>query len=289
MAKAEYTDDKPFMALVLGKRLREARDAKGLTVTQVATMLKESASTTSRKETGELVVRPRDVLSYAQLYGIGAEEIELLTEMAAMSKTRGWWNQYGLNFGTVFPFLVEAELLSTRGGINYWEPLVMPGLLQDEEYTRALFERAQFTEPDENPLPMDEALALRAKRKEILDAERPPEIWAIIGEAAIRTPVGSTKVMARQLQHLLDLCERPNINIQVIPYSSGLHAGLSGPFTTFRFSTDPRNGVAYFENMGSFSDDKATLDRLGRRFNSLHAQGLSLFDAWSYLRKAIAE
>src|SRR5262249_14551798 len=114
--------------------------------------------------------------------------------------------------------------------IRQFEPLVMPGLLQTEEYTRAVLNLHE--------IPADKAdlyVASRRERQELLDREDPPEFFFIIDESVLLRSIGGKSVMQRQLQHLLRLARYPRVTIQVLPFSIGVHPGLRGPFVLLEF------------------------------------------------------
>jgi hypothetical protein len=135
-------------------------------------------------------------------------------------------------------------------------------------------------------------LELRERRKEVLRRKdpSPPRLWAVIGEAAILTQVGGRSIMDDQLRHLLDLGELSHISIQMLPFSTGAHAGLSGAFMVLSFDDTLDGGVVYVENSGAnaFSDAPSELRGRSDRFAHLQAQALPIADTRRYLLKAIS-
>jgi hypothetical protein len=114
----------------------------------------------------------------------------------------------------------EARLL------RWFEPALVPGLLQIEVYARAVIGWGGLFNADE----VEERVASRMERQPILDGPRPPQFFALIDEAVLRRCVGSQAIMAEQCAHLARLAERPHVHIQVVPASAGGHAGLAGGF-----------------------------------------------------------
>ncbi|MFI8459094.1 helix-turn-helix domain-containing protein [Kitasatospora sp. NPDC085464] len=290
-ARAKKTQDlPPFLRQVLGNKFRRRREALKLSREQVGQKLDIADYTVMRHETGDTLITVPLVRAYCDVYEItdDQERTELI-ELAKMGKQRGWWTTYGGSLQPSYSYVVEAEQMSRFGsGIRTWEPLIVPGLFQTDEYTGALFERSQLIWKEDNPLPLDQAVESRAKRKLLLDGDNPPQIWAILGEGAIRTPIGGPDVMDRQIRHLLDLCERPNITIQIVPYDTGYNPGTDGPFVLYSFSKAADDGVVYYEVSRSFSDDVATLARHTRQFDLLRAQGTHLAQAQRYLHDALS-
>ncbi|MGW4467685.1 DUF5753 domain-containing protein [Micromonospora sp. NPDC004704] len=110
--------------------------------------------------------------------------------------------------------------------LRWFEPALVPGLLQTEAYAQAVIGWGGLFNVDE----VDELVASRIERQPVLDGRRPPQFFAMIDEAVVRRCVGSRAIMAEQCAHLVRLAERPHVHIQVVPASAGGHAGLAGGF-----------------------------------------------------------
>ena len=121
--------------------------------------------------------------------------------------------------------------------------LLVPGLLQTEAYMRAVHEAWR---PVDGNLEIDAEVAVRRRRQEIFDRDLPPSVGAVIDESVLYRPVGGAAVMLRQLEHLLEVSERPRISVQVVPTEVGAHVGLQGTFVILSFPNDPQ-GMVYFE------------------------------------------
>jgi transcriptional regulator with XRE-family HTH domain len=135
----------------------------------------------------------------------------------------------------------EVERVATS--IRSWEPLVIPGLLQTEDYARALI--AAWL-PDDGRDLVEQQVAARMERQKLLDREDPPLMWMIIGEAALRAPVGGSKVLSEQLRRLLDIeAEHPKVIVQVVPLAAEAHPGSGGPLLLL--SRGGELDVAYLE------------------------------------------
>lgn len=124
-----------------------------------------------------------------------------------------------------------------------------PGLLQTEAYSRAVIRANPALVRDED---VDTLMRIKLERQRILThVEKPVRFWAVIGETALRTPIGGPDVMRAQLDYLTKVVEEYNITLQVLPYSVGAHAGLSGPFVTFSYNVPNDTGVVFLENLTS--------------------------------------
>jgi hypothetical protein len=252
--------------------LRRIREEAGLTHSDVARRLEWSPSKVSRIETGQSRVQTGDVRDLLEIYGVTDEATrESLVQLAREARRRGWWTRYTdvLGSGTYVGLETEAA------GLHTYESMFIPGLLQTEDYARAVI-RAGQTRPD--PDTLNRRLGARMARKEILQRPDSPEIWAVIDESVICRPVGGPEVMRAQLQHLIEVSTRPNatVTLQVLPFTVGAHPGMNGPFVilTFNSPTDP--SMVYLETAtdGLYLDEPADVERYTLRFNHLVARAL---------------
>jgi transcriptional regulator with XRE-family HTH domain len=238
---------------VRGRRLRSAlrdlRRERGYTADQVAALSNGdwTAATITRWETGDRRVRPVDLRALLDIYDIHGDEREVLIALAGAARQRGWWQLFSDAVPGWFKLYLglETEATSLLG----YDAELVPGLLQTEAYYRAFMQTA--------PAAGDEAairrkLELRAARQERLAGDDAPKFWVVINEAVIRRVVGDADVMRAQLEHIVQMAERPQITVQVLPFKAGAHPAMDGSFMIVGFS-DPRDpDVAYVENqMGS--------------------------------------
>lgn len=271
---APYKSRPTIRKRLLGRRLATARAACGLTVEAVAEKAGSAPSSISRMESGHIAVKPSMVDFFAKLYGIDDErEIERLRQFARRAKERGPWTRTEKTIGPTYYDLIDAEDMSEE--IRTWQPMVIPGLLQTTDYSEVLIRGTEnsFTGPPEN-YPLEEFIRLREERKKILRREKPPKVWAIIGEAALRTPVGEPAVMKAQVQHLLNLGET-HVTIQVLQFESGPHSGMVGGFLVFTIDGDE---IAYSDTPmidGAFNDSEEDVRSQRTGFEQLGAQALS--------------
>ncbi len=256
----------------LRHELRRLREEAGLTHAEVARQLEWSASKLSRIETGQSRVQTGDVRDLLDAYGVTDEATcEALVQLAREARRRGWWTRYTdvLGSGTYVGLEAEAAALHT------FESQFIPGLLQTEDYARAVI-RAGQTRPD--PDSTERRLAARMARQEILSRTDPPEIWAVLDEPVVTRPVGGQGVMRQQLQHLIEVSSRPNtpLTFQVLPLAVGAHPGMNGPFVimTFHSPTDPP--MVYLETAtdGLYLDEPSDIERYTLRFHHLVARAL---------------
>jgi transcriptional regulator with XRE-family HTH domain len=273
---------------LIGGQLRRLRDERGLSVEDVAGKLGVGPFTVRRQEYGETAVSVADAKAYAEIYEVTDDAVlQRLLDLAKHGRVRGWWSAYDATVGPTAVDIADAEDLAS--GIRTWQPLTIPGLLQTRDYSAAVIDAGSaLTIPGR--LPAEGILALRERRKEVLARDTAPSLWAIIGEAAILAPVGGRAVMDAQLQHLLNLAERPKVSIQMLPFSAGAHVGMSGAFVVMSFDSTLDGGIVYVENSGgdAFSDDPAEVRHRADRFTHLQAQACSIADTRRYLLDAIS-
>jgi hypothetical protein len=158
--------------------------------------------------------------------------------------------------------------------------LVVPGLLQTEDYARAILS----ARPDGNLADLDEQVAVRLARQAVLDRPDAPQLWCVLDEGVLHRAIGGPKVMRSQLYHLAEAAEHPKTTIQVIPYG-GAHAGLLGGFIIAHL--DARPPVAYLETAaeGHVTDSPAVANHVAIRFDRLRSEAESRASSRDLIRK----
>jgi hypothetical protein len=166
---------------------------------------------------------------------------------------------------------LEASAMSTWT----YEAQLIPGLLQTEEYARAI---ASASLVKENQEQQNQFVQARLARQQILTREQPLELWAVLSEGALRQLVGGREVMRSQLAHLVEISHsQPNVNLQVLPYAAGAHAATSGPFLIMKFPDAPDLSVVYLEGQtgGIYLESTEEVARYTMVFDHLRASALS--------------
>jgi hypothetical protein len=143
--------------------------------------------------------------------------------------------------------------------IRAYEVQFVPGLLQTEDYARAVTLLGHASDP---PKEIEQRVGLRMARQAVLDRPEPPNLWAVLDEAILRRPIGSRRVMRDQLQQLLAAADRPNVTIQLVPFGVGGHAAAGGAFSILRFAEPDLPDVVYLEQLTSalYLDKPETVD-----------------------------
>jgi transcriptional regulator with XRE-family HTH domain len=232
--------------LVLGAHLHQLREERKISAEQAAEAIRGSHSKISRMEHGRVGFKLRDVSDLLTLYGVtDPEERAALLNLSREANTPGWWHAYS----DVLPTWVEpyVGLEAAASVIRTYEVQFVPGLLQTEEYARALIRLGSAVSEDE----VDRRAELRISRQDVLRGATPPQLWAVVDEGALRRPVGSQEITRRQLEHLITMAEHPAVSLQVLPFSAGSHAAMGGPFTILRFAEPDLHDVVYIEQLTS--------------------------------------
>lgn len=229
----------------LGARLRRLREQAGISRGGAAEAIRSSESKISRMELGRTMTKARDLTDLLTLYGVSDEtERESMLTLSRHGCAPGWWQAYGDAVPAWMKPYLGLEQAATL--IRSYDLQFVSGLLQTRDYARAVFSLSS-TPPGERA---ERQLAVRMRRQEILHRADPPHLWAVIDEATLRRPVGGTAVMRAQIEHLLEIGQLPHVNLQVLPFRAGGHAG-GIPVILLRFAGDQIPDVVYVEQLTS--------------------------------------
>jgi transcriptional regulator with XRE-family HTH domain len=232
--------------LVLGGHLRRLREEAGMTTERAALSIRGSHSKISRMEHGRVGFKERDIADLLTLYGVGpGDEREALLGLAREANTPGWWQGYA----DILPHWVEPYfgLEAAAAYIREYELQFVPGLLQIEEYARAVIRLGNLPSEDE----VLRRAQARISRQEILDRENPPKLWAVLDEGALRRVIGGRDIMKAQLRHLIEMCDHPAVTVQILHISAGAHRAMGGPFTILRYTEPDLRDVVFIEQLTS--------------------------------------
>lgn len=253
----------------LGIELRRLRDQAGLTCEEVGHRLDCSGTRISRIETGRISIRPGDARELLEIYGVTGAEADPLVQLAREARQKGWWHTYGRALPAWFEAYVGLEAAAAR--FRDFQSMVIPGLLQTEDYAGAVLRAAPRPGGD-----IDRQVALRMERQNILSQPRPPDLWLVLTESAVRVQVGGPAVMRPQLRRLIDVAERSSVTLQVLPFSTAAHAQPISPFTILEFPDAADPAVVYTEHLtGSlFLEGEEDIGRYTVVFDYLRAEAL---------------
>lgn len=229
----------------LRTELRRARQAKGLTQEQVAKAMEWSLSKMIRIENASTGISTNDLKALLPLYDVtDDEQTDHLVTLARAARARSWWSGYRDEAPPALLQLIEYE--SAAAAIRQFEAEFIPGILQTEEYARAVLE--DYYDENRASERVNALVELRTRREELLDRENAPHFSFMLDEAVVRRVVGSRAIMHRQLRRLIEAVELDNVTVEVVPFSAGLHPGMKGPFEIVDFADDPDQRVVYLES-----------------------------------------
>jgi transcriptional regulator with XRE-family HTH domain len=273
----------------LRAELRRARDFAGMTQEQVSREMDWSLSKLIRIETGAVGVSTVDMKALLRLYGIDdPPRVKELTRLARASRRRpDWWAGYRDLISDSYRKYIEFEKAATR--IRSWRPHLVPGLLQTEEYARAIVAHGGLNRPTERDI--DRWVEIRMIRQRELFEHEPPQIVALLGEAVVRQVVGGPKIMRAQLSSLIERVG-PDVDVRVVPFGAGTHPGLSGGFAIMEFQDELDLDVVYLETARNDMIDverPSSVNRYEQAFQTIGELALSQADTTSLLSKLIKE
>jgi transcriptional regulator with XRE-family HTH domain len=244
------------LRILLGTQLRRLREARGITAQQAAQAIRASESKISRIELGRNAFREVDIADLLSLYGItDVAEREQMLSLASQANQPGWWHRYQ----DVLPLWFQAYigLEESAEFIRSYDSQFVPGLLQTEEYATAVIELGDFSLEE-----TDRLVVLRKERQRRFTSGG-LRLWAIIDEMALRRPVGSPGLMRAQLEHLLEVSDRPGLTLQVTPFPDGASYLVPSSFSILSFATADLPDVVYLEQLTSamYLDKRMDVER----------------------------
>jgi transcriptional regulator with XRE-family HTH domain len=252
--------------MVLGRRLQDLREKAGLSYEQVAHSLDVTHATVRRMEKAEVGLKIPYVEKLLGMYEISADEISSFLALARQANRPGWWHRYR----DVLPdwFSAYVSLEGEASSIRAYEPHYVPGLLQTEDYARAVLRAGLPHAPDAD---IERTVGLRMERQSLLTRPDPPLLWAVMDEAVVRRTIGGPDVMRAQIDRLIECTAMPNVLLQIIPFSAGPHPAMYGPFHVLRFQirelpdivcAENLVSAAYFDQINDVSMFLEALDRM---------------------------
>ncbi|MFJ5557267.1 helix-turn-helix domain-containing protein [Streptomyces sp. NPDC093250] len=257
--------------VVLGRRLQELREAAGLSREEAARILRVAPATVRRMETAEVTLK----IPYLQLlltaYGVPESESVAFVELAEEANRPGWWQRYHDVLPEWFSMYVSLE--GAARIIRSYEPHFVPGLLQTEDYARAVLEAGTIGTAGRDAV--ERHVALRMERQRLLERRDAPHLWVLMEETVLRRPVSAdSRVMRDQLDKLLEYAERDRITLQIAEFANGPHPGTYAPFSLFRFAerelpdmvfTEYLTGALYLDSREEVAVHLEVLDHMTAR------------------------
>lgn len=251
-----------------GYELRRYREAADLTQKQLGAIVNYTGSLIGQVETA----RKLPTAEFSERVDVALGTGGLLSRLLGLvlrSQLPAWFQQ-----------IAELEARATE--ICTFHTHLVHGLLQTEAYARAVLGAMDQSN-------LEDRTAVRLARQRILEKDEPPVLWAVLGEAVLHQEIGGPEVMRGQLVQLLTSEKGPRVNIQVLPYVAGVHAGLQGSFDIFHFPGDP--SIVYTEGYGTGhpTANPDTVSDCSLRYDHLQAAALSIQDSAKLIRQVMEE
>lgn len=245
-----------------------------------------SPSKLMRIESGQVSISTNDLRALLAYYGVKDRvQVSRLVDLARSTRGASFYDQYSevlkQGFKEYLPYEASASVL------RQYDPVLVPGLLQTEEYGRAILDQAVEWGPEM----VDKAWAVRQHRQELHDRDDPPDMLFVLDEAAIRRNVGKGHTMLHQLERLREYAEQPHVSLQVLPFSRGAHPGMTGSFILLEFADSTLDDLVHLESANEITvrDDTEVISRYLDRFHQLEGLALPQDESVVMLEKIIQE
>jgi transcriptional regulator with XRE-family HTH domain len=271
-----------FPRFQLGKQLRLLREQAKLTTEDIGLQLDCSPSTISRMEGGKVGIRRSTLERMLDIYQLSdPDHRETLIALAREGKQRGWFARYG-ELPVSYSRYIGLESAAVE--MRDYEALVVPGMLQTEEYSRAIFQVASPDYVGSLDESIEAHVKARRERQSLLYRSDPLRLYAVLDESVIRRQIGGSDVTRSQLKHLVEMSLMRNVTIQVLPFSGGAYAGMAGSFAILQFTDAP--SVVYAEALaGDIYQEAGDVQRYRVVFESLRAAALSPLESAHLIEK----
>jgi hypothetical protein len=211
------------------------RERAGLAPTDAAGTLDWPVERLQRIEAGLAGVSVADVHALLCVYRSATEVVDELVQLARVARERRWWNDYRQSLTREYQQFIGYEAEAVR--LRQFHPTIIPGLLQTEEYIRAILPGVALQPIAAEQLEALVAVRLR-RQQEVLHGDNTRELSVVIDEGALHRLVGGAGTMAAQLNHLVTMQAHPQVSIAVLPFSIGGHAGMQGAFHVMELAGD---------------------------------------------------
>ncbi|MEW2358644.1 helix-turn-helix transcriptional regulator [Spirillospora sp. NPDC029432] len=283
-----YDERMTYRRRKIGDTLRRLREERGYTQRAAGRILERSQASLSAYENGHRAIRPRDLKHILDQYGVTDVFLrERLLSLAKQGRQDGWWHDFDERLE---PGVVDfASLEADASHIRIFGPQVVHGLFQTEEYARLMISgsgMALRSTPD-----IDTQVGFRLNRQRILQGTVPPAVSAVLGEGALRQRIGGADVMRRQGLRLLALGELPHVELQILPFSAGIHPGGDGAFTILGVGQGAMLDVVAIDSLTRswYVDEPSDVDHYADTFDMLREIALSESDSRTMIERIVSE
>ncbi|WP_435281253.1 helix-turn-helix domain-containing protein [Streptomyces koelreuteriae] len=278
-----------LLKMLVGVQLAGFREDAGLAQDQAARAVGFSPAKLSRIESGKGRRPPteNDVRALLRQYNTDDYEASVLLKLLQRAGEPGWWQRYDKRLMPEW-FDRLVGLQEAAATIRTFEIQYVPGLLQTPAYTRAVVERGLPNAPAGE---VERRVELRMHRARLLLRQEAPQLWAMIDESVLLRVLGSTDVMREQLAHLVEMAERPNVTVQIVPLSVTNASAPAIPVTYLRFGGLDLPDVVYLEHIKSanFLEDRDETEEYRIALDRLADEALKPRDSLELLRQTMEQ
>jgi transcriptional regulator with XRE-family HTH domain len=281
-------DSRSYRYLRIGAALRGFREARGMTQDAASRLLDRSAPSLSAIENGQQALRRRDLTYILDQYGIADPAVrEPLLALADQGRQRGWWHTFEQRLDR--STLDFASLEADASSISAFDPYLVHGLLQNEEYARAIINSSGGALRNSRDVEID--VEFRMKRQRVLNKKQPPHLSVVLGEAALRQQIGGPNVMRAQLERLLTAAALPHVTLQVLPFAAGAHPGVDGAFTILDVAPGNLLQVVTVHSLTRswYVDEPPDVEHYRRVFDRLREIALPEADSLALIERLVSE
>jgi DNA-binding XRE family transcriptional regulator len=283
-----YDDRMTYRRRKIGDTLRRFREERGLTQGAAGRLLERSQASLSAYENGHRAIRPRDLKHILDQYGITDHLVrQRLLSLAGQGRQKGWWHDFDerLEVGVVDFASLEADTSHLR----IFDPQLVHGLFQTEDYARSVISSAGIALRSTRDI--ETGVAFRLNRQCLLERAQPPRLSVVLGEAALRIQMGGPAVMRQQQLKLLALEERPNIELQILPFAAGGHPGVEGAFTILGIGPEAHLEIATVHSLTRswYVDEPSDIEHYAQAFERLREVALSQSDSRALIEQIVSE
>ncbi|MFF3907985.1 helix-turn-helix domain-containing protein [Streptomyces sp. NPDC001848] len=278
-----------LLKMLVGVQLAGMREDAGLSQEQAARTLGFSPAKLSRIEAGKGRKPPTedDVRALLRLYRADDHEASVLVQLLHRAGEPGWWQRYDKRLMPEwFDRLVGLQEAATA--IRTFEIQYVPGLLQTPAYTRAVVERGL---PTASAAEVERRVELRMRRRELLSRPDAPQLWAVVDESVLMRVLGGREVMREQLEHLVEMAQRPHVTVQIVPLDVTNASAPAIPVTYLRFGGADLPDIVYLEHIRSanFLEDRDETEEYRVVLDRLADEALDPRESLALLRRTLRE
>ncbi|RKT89279.1 Helix-turn-helix domain-containing protein [Saccharopolyspora antimicrobica] len=278
----DHRSDPSALRFLIGHDLRAARERAGLKQAEAGKALGCSQAKINYLETGKTQQKPDEVATLLRAYGAEVEHVDRMTSLAARADQSTWWAPFDDVLPNWFKTFVGLEGIASAE--STYSSLLLPGQLQTAEYAAALLQGNLRVPPMDAP----QVVRARMARQRLTDDTNPLSFRGIIEEYALDRIVGSPQVMRAQLEHLLDLMRRDNVELHVMPVSVSVHDGLDGDFLLLDFTEAQSIGYIEYPTGAIYVQDQDQVAAYNLSADRLCAAALSVSDSADAISARIA-